>query len=124
MTVTLIKPTTTKPTTSYTCPSWCVEDHQDDSPADVFHRSERIAIVPPPDIYCEPGDRVPQMVAHLVSYEEPDEYGQPCISVDLDDRLISYTELDVPAADNMIRQLEAYTAGLRVMRDRLAKLTR
>lgn len=122
MSITLTKPAATH-LKIYRCPSWCVVDHGDVEPEDVFHRSNVIALVPPRDCYGS-RDVIPQMRAHLVSYERPDEYGQPCISVDLDDRMESYTELDVAEADNMIRQMEAYTAQLRVWRDQLATLTR
>jgi hypothetical protein len=101
---------------SIECPEWCVEDHSGDHPADVLHRSARVSVVPP----SLPGHRrMPQMVAHLVAAS----CGQPPrISVDLDDRMDEYTELDVAGADAFLAELRAYTAKIQALRDRLATM--
>lgn len=107
------------------CPAWCVADHGDDPPADIFHRSERIALAPASrTLRGGEGDGM-QMIAHLVQPAVVlDEHDAPVISVDLDGRFSLYAELDVAAADDMLARLRNYTDRLQALRDTLARIAR
>lgn len=105
------------------CPEWCVIDHGDDPPMDIFHRGPLAFMVPPAALSTPPETAiVRQMLAHLVLPAVPQEGERVCISLDLDDCMVRYTELDVEQADNMLAQLREYTERLQTMRDQLAAI--
>lgn len=102
----------------FTCPEWCVVDHGEDVPEDVFHRSDFTWLRPDGSLS---GDEGPwEVAAQLVVPEAADE--EPTIAVDLGESLGSYAELTVETADQFIRDLKVFTARVQQMRDQLAAM--
>lgn len=100
------------------CPAWCVVDHGDDIPEDVFHRSDFAWLEPNGS---RSGDEGPwKLAAHLVLAEvpQPDDDGQIVIETG-DETFGPYIELDTERADEFIRQTKVFLARIEQMRDQL-----
>ncbi|MEU9557366.1 DUF6907 domain-containing protein [Streptomyces fumanus] len=105
------------------CPPWCVIDHARDAysdPEDRFHYGPDLLLKPPAGSHPD-NDPLPVLRAKLFLPEVPREKDPACIMVDHGDVYGPYAQLDVEKADQMIRDLKAFTARLQQMRDQLAE---
>ena len=102
------------------CPPWCVIDHGDDIPEDVFHRSEFAVLAPNGDRSGWEGPW--ELNAHIV-VPETDQVGDPGLLV-IETQAGTAgpsVELDVTQVDEFIRQNKVFLARVEQMRDQLAK---
>lgn len=110
----------------FTCPSWCVVDHSQDSrferfpgDPDVIHRSD-FSWLRPDGSLCGDEDGPWELAAQLAAPELG--YAPATIVVDLGESLGSYAELTVETADQFIRDLKVFTARVQQMRDDLVAM--
>lgn len=102
-----------------TCPSWCVIDHGNDLPDDVFHRSPRARLAP--DGSRSGRSAAWQLVAHVVVPEIPQDDDPGLLVIDTQDGVCGrHVELAVEQVDEFIRQSKAFLARVEQMRDQLA----
>ncbi|MFI6468747.1 DUF6907 domain-containing protein [Streptomyces sp. NPDC050516] len=107
-------------TKTLTCPDWCVVEHGNDPPDDVFHRGGCAQTRLPENLIRLSSDDL-KLVARLCLPEAPepgDEGG--FVVVDRGDLFGPYAELDIEHTDQFIRDLKAFTARVQQMRDQLA----
>ncbi|MFJ6846420.1 DUF6907 domain-containing protein [Streptomyces griseoluteus] len=104
----------------YTCPPWCVIDHGDAGPEDVFHRSALAWLSPNGDRSGHPGRW--ELKAHIVTPEAPeDDLDVPLLVVETQDGVGGpYVELDVEQVEEFIRQGKAFLAHVQQLGAQLA----
>ncbi|MBD9730208.1 hypothetical protein PV755_46675 [Streptomyces caniscabiei] len=102
------------------CPDWCVVEHGDDIPQDVFHRSALAWLKPNDERSGHPGRW--ELAASIVAVEEPeDELDVPLLCIETQAGVGGpYVELDVEQVEEFIRQGKAFLARVEQMRDQLA----
>lgn len=101
------------------CPSWCVRDHSNDDPENVFHRSDFSWLRPDGALSGNQGPW--ELAAQLVLPQADTE--SATLVVDLGDAFGPFAELTVATADQFIRDLKTFTARVQQMRDQLAAWT-
>lgn len=105
----------------FTCPSWCAVDHaEQDVPrfpgdVDVIHRSAHAWLNS-----AGSSDEPWELSAHLASPELG--YAPAVLVVDVGAPLDPYAEFDVERADQLIRDLKAFTSRVQQMRDHLVAM--
>ncbi|MET8947440.1 hypothetical protein ABZX30_28825 [Streptomyces sp. NPDC004542] len=104
----------------YTCPPWCVIEHGDSTPEDVFHRSAFAWLAPNDERSGHPGRW--ELKAHIVSPEAPeDDLDVPLMVVETQDGVGGhYVELDVEQVEEFIRQGKAFLAHVQQLGEQLA----
>ncbi|QLJ05712.1 hypothetical protein HZZ00_34960 [Streptomyces sp. NEAU-sy36] len=102
------------------CPPWCIGGHDSDNPDDVFHRGPFLKLKAPDGTGPTKMPALPALCAQLVMPEVAEDDDPACIIIDHNDVYGPYAQLDVEAADQMIRDLKTYTACLQQLRDQLA----
>lgn len=106
-------------TVTVTCPPWCAAKHGDDPAGDIIHTTEPVTIVPPGDVLT--GRLLPQMRAEVaVPAAMVPGRDRPTLFVGLSADGAEFAELDLGETDELLRQLDAYRASLRTMRDVMA----
>lgn len=106
----------------FVCPPWCVVDHSQDpypAPEDRFHYGADVLLKAPPGSHPD-NDPLPALRMKLIQPEVPLGEDPICVMVDHGDVYGPYAQLDVEAADQMIRDLKVFTARLQELRDRVA----
>lgn len=113
--MTLAKTTAADP---FKCPSWCIENHDGDDPADTFHRSSRLDIEAPEGARPAGGRASAVLPTHLVVH-----------SVDLSEASIAVGEYEEGFDLETVEQVDTYLASLtdylfhvRELRDQLAAI--
>lgn len=111
------------------CPAWCVQDHAEDfqpgNPRcllDDFHESEEILVVPPGVVRGDKVEPLAQLRASLMVHTTDGETHPDAASIHmrLDEYWDAYADMGVEEADDLIQQLQEYTARFKELRDHLA----